>query len=152
MGPWRLKWAQKRPKQPKMGPNAPKMTPNLGKRFLYVRPPDHHVFGLPPPGWRRSAATLRLKMAKNGPLEAKWTQKGPKQPKMPPNAPKMNPNPGARFHYARPPYHHALAVWFTSFGRGQEWTVVFSNNSSKKKQQQEQQRQHATSNKQVGFN
>ena len=88
MGPWRPKWAQKRPKQPKMGPNAPKMTPNLVKGFPHVRPPYHHVFGPPTPGWRRSA-TLLLKMAKNGPLEAEM---GPKKAKTAQNGPKCPQN------------------------------------------------------------
>ena len=84
MGPWRPKWAQKGPKQPKVGPNAPKMTPDLGRRFPYVRPPYHHVFAPPNPGWRRLAATLLLKMAQNGPLEA---QKGPKTAQNGPKCP-----------------------------------------------------------------
>ena len=92
MGPMRPKWAQKRPKQPKMGPNAPKMTQNLGKRFRYVNPPCHHVFGAPTPGWRRSATNLLLKMAQDGPLEAEMGPKGATSaqngPKCPPNDPK----------------------------------------------------------------
>ena len=96
MGPWRLKWAQKGPNQPKMRPNAPKMTPNLVARFPYVRPSYHHVFGPPTPGRRQSAATKLLRMAKNGP---KQSQRGP-------NAPKMNPNLGQRSACVRPPYHH----------------------------------------------
>ena len=67
-----------------MGANAP-----IGKRFPYVRPPYHHVFGPPTPGRRRSAATLRLKMAKNGPLEAEM---GPKGAKSAQNAPKCPQN------------------------------------------------------------
>ena len=76
MAPWRIKWAQKGPKQPKMGPNAPKVTPNLGKRFQCVKPPYHHVFGPPTPGWQRSAVTLQLK---NGQKWAPEGQNGPKR-------------------------------------------------------------------------
>jgi hypothetical protein len=71
-----LKWAQ-----------MSRMTPNLVKGFPYVRPPYHPVFGPPTPGWNRSATTLLLKLARNGPLEAemgpqgaKWAQNGPKCP------------------------------------------------------------------------
>ena len=75
MGPKEAKTAQK-------NPNWSKMTPNVGKRFPYARPPYHHVFGTPNPGWRRSAATKLLKMANNGP---KQSQRGPNAPKMAPN-------------------------------------------------------------------
>ena len=80
-----LKMAKNGPHEAEMGPkeaktaqNGPKMTPNLVKGFPYVRPSYHHVFGPPTPGWRRSATTLLLKMAKNGPLEAEM---GPKEAK-----------------------------------------------------------------------
>ena len=91
MGPWRPKWAKKRPKQPKMAPNAPKMTPNQGKSFHYVRPPYRHVFGSPTPGWRQSAATLLLKMAKMGPKGAKTAPNGPKCPQNNPKPSKKVP-------------------------------------------------------------
>ena len=93
MGPWRPKWAQKGPKQPKMGPSAPKMSPNLGKRFHYVKPSYHHVFGPPTPGWHRSAARLPLKMAQNGSVKAKlspkWAKTAQNEPKCPQNDPKL---------------------------------------------------------------
>ena len=69
MGPKEAKTAQN-------GPKCPQVTPTLGKKFPYVRPPYHHVFGPPNPGWRRSATTLQRKMAKNGSLEAEMGPKG----------------------------------------------------------------------------
>ena len=74
--PWRPRWVKKRPKQPNIGANAPKMTPNLGKRLRYIKPPYHHVFAPPTPGWQRSAATLQLK---NGQKWPPGGQNGPKR-------------------------------------------------------------------------
>ena len=76
--------------QPQMAPNAPqKMASNLGQVFPCVRPPYHHVFEPPTPGWRRSASTLLLKMTKNGPHEAEM---GPKEAKTAQNGPKCPQN------------------------------------------------------------
>ena len=61
-----LKWAQMHPK----------WSPNIGQRFPYVRPPYHHMFGPPTPGWRRSAATLLLKMADFGNNKQQQQQEG----------------------------------------------------------------------------
>ena len=68
------KWPPGGRNGPKRG-HAPKMTPNLGKRFCYVKPPYHHVFGAPTPGWHRSVATLQLN---NG---QKWPPGGRNGPK-----------------------------------------------------------------------
>ena len=46
----------------------------------------------------------------------------------------------------------ASAVWFTSFGRGQEWTIVFSNNSNSNSNSSSNSNSNSNSNKQVGFN
>ena len=72
---------------PKLRPKFP-----LPKALLPTK------FGPPASGRRRSAATLLLKMAKNGPMEAE----------VGPNAPKMTPNLGKRFRYVKPPYHHVF--------------------------------------------
>ena len=109
MGPQRPKRAQRGPNQPKMGPNAPKMTPNLGARFPYVRQPYNHVFGAPNPGWCRLAATLRRKMAKNGPLEAEMGPKGAKTAKNAPKCPQNDPKPRHKVPLRKAtPYHHVF--------------------------------------------
>ena len=141
----RPKWAQKRPKQPKMGTNAPKMTPNLVKGFPYVRPPYHHVFGPPTPGWRRSATTLLLKMAKNGPLEAEMGPKEAKTAQNGPKCPQNDPKPRKRFRCVKPPYHHVFGPptpgWQRSAAtlqlkNGQKWAPGGQNGPKRGQQQQ----------------
>ena len=67
--------------RPKLEPKSP-----LPKALLPTK------FGPPTPGWRRSAATLLLQMAKNGPHEVEMGPKEAKtaqnRPKCPQNAPK----------------------------------------------------------------
>ena len=103
-------------------------------------------FGPPTPGWRPSAATLLLKMAKNGPHEAEMGPKGTKTAQNRPKCPQNDPKPSNRV-----PLHKATlspCVWtpnsrvaavgghMTAKKNGQKWAPRGRNGPKRGQQQQ----------------
>ena len=119
---------------PKLGPKGP-----LPKALLPTK------FGPPTPGWRRSAATLLLRMAKNGPLEAKMSPKEAKTAQNAPKCPQTDPNPRCKVPLRKatlspcvwaptPRWHRSAAT--LQLKNGQKWAPG-GRNAPKRGQQQQ---------------